>query len=397
MRISNRSEEMKTSPIRKLIPYSLEAKKKGIKVHHLNIGQPDTLVPDEFFDAISKYDSKFLGYELSNGNKDLIKANIKYYNKKNIFFQEDEVFITNGGSEALNFAFFSTCNKGDNILVFEPYYANYNNLGKLMDVEFNSVTTNIENGFHLPEKSKIVEKINSKTKAILISNPSNPTGCVYGRDELELLAEIAIENDLWIISDEVYREFIYDDIDYVSFANIDKVKDRVILVDSISKRFSACGARIGSISSKNKELNKELLKLCQTRLSVATLEQIGAAKLYAIDESYINEVNLEYKKRRDLLVKKLNEIDRVICNEPEGAFYVIAKLPVSNAEEFCIWLLKEYNYNNETIMLCPAKDFYNNESLGKDEVRITYVQDLKTLEQSVNILKDALKKFGKKY
>lgn len=397
MRISNRSEEMKTSPIRKLIPYSLEAKKKGIKVHHLNIGQPDTLVPDEFFDAISKYDSKFLGYELSNGNKDLIKANIKYYNKKNIFFQEDEVFITNGGSEALNFAFFSTCNKGDNILVFEPYYANYNNLGKLMDVEFNSVTTNIENGFHLPEKSKIVEKINSKTKAILISNPSNPTGCVYGRDELELLAEIAIENDLWIISDEVYREFIYDDIDYVSFANIDKVKDRVILVDSISKRFSACGARIGSISSKNKELNKELLKLCQTRLSVATLEQIGAAKLYTIDESYINEVNLEYKKRRDLLVKKLNEIDRVICNEPEGAFYVIAKLPVSNAEEFCIWLLKEYNYNNETIMLCPAKDFYNNESLGKDEVRITYVQDLKTLEQSVNILKDALKKFGKKY
>lgn len=390
MRISNRSEEMKTSPIRKLIPYSLEAKKNGIKVYHLNIGQPDTLVPDEFFDAISEYKSRCLGYEESNGNKDLIKANIEYYNKKNILFKEDEIFITNGGSEALNFAFFTTCNKGDNILVFEPYYANYNNLGKLMDVEFNGIPTDIENGFHLPSKSKIIEKINSRTKAILISNPSNPTGCVYDKKELELLAEIAIEYDLWIISDEVYREFIYDDIDYVSFASINKLKERVILIDSISKRYSACGARIGSIASKNKQLNKEFLKLCQTRLSVATLEQIGATELYSIDDEYINGVNLEYKKRRNLLLQKLNEIDGIICNKPEGAFYIIAKLPVRDAEEFCIWLLKEYNYNNETIMLCPAKDFYKSESYGKNEVRITYVLEEESLMKSMYILENAL-------
>lgn len=397
MRISSRVKEMQTSPIRKLIPYSLEAKKKGIKVNHLNIGQPDTVVPNEFFEVISQYKSRELGYESSNGNQELIKANLQYYKKNNILFEEEEIFITNGGSEALNFAFFSTCNKGDNIIVFEPYYANYNNLAQIMDVEFNAITTKLENGFHLPPKSEIVKKINSKTKAILISNPSNPTGCVYNRQELELLSEIALEYDLWIISDEVYREFIYGDIDYISFANIEKVKDRVILIDSISKRYSACGARIGSICSKNKQINQQILKLCQSRLSVATLEQIGAAKLYSTNSDYINKVNIEYRKRRDILLNKLSEIEGVVSNVPEGAFYVIAKLPVRDAEEFCIWLLQDFNYNNETIMLCPAKDFYKSENLGKDEVRITYVQDKHTLERSINILKEALCSYRNKY
>ena len=391
MRLSRRSEEMKTSPIRKLIPYSNEAKSRGIKIYHLNIGQPDTNVPNEFFDSISNYKGKQLGYESSNGNQDLIKSNINYYKKNNIYFEEEELFITNGGSEALNFAFFSVCNEGDNILVFEPYYANYNNLGKISGIEFNAVTTTIESGFHLPQKEKIISKIDSKTKAILISNPSNPTGCVYSKKELEILADIAIEHDLWIISDEVYREFIYDDIEYISFASIESVKDRVILIDSISKRFSACGARIGSIASKNKDLNKQLLKLCQSRLSVATLEQIGATHLYNIDDKYIKEVNKEYKCRRDLVISKLNNIEGVSTNIPEGAFYIIAKLPVKNAEEFCIWLLEEFNYNNETIMLCPAKDFYKDSNLGIDEVRITYVLREEDLNKSIQILDRALK------
>lgn len=396
MKLSNRSKEMKTSPIRKLIPYSKEAKSKGIIINHLNIGQPDTPVPNEFFEAISDYKNRNLGYESSNGNIDLINANIKYYNKKNIYFEQDELFVTNGGSEALNFAFFSICDEGDNILVFEPYYANYNNLGKISGIEFNSIGTTIENGFHLPDKSNIIKKINKRTRAILISNPSNPTGCVYDKYELETLAEIAIEYDLWIISDEVYREFIYDNINYISFASIDKIKDRVILIDSISKRFSACGARIGSIASKNDNIKKELLKLCQSRLSVATLEQIGAAKLYNINENYIDNINFEYKKRRDIVINRLKRIEGVICNKPEGAFYIMAKLPVFDAEEFCIWLLQEFNYKNETIMLCPAKDFYQSEDCGKDEVRITYVQNEEILNKSMDILEKALKEYNQK-
>lgn len=393
MRISKRTEEMKTSPIRKLIPYSNEAKARGINIYHLNIGQPDTAVPNEFFDSISNYAGRQLGYEASNGNLDLIKANINYYKKNNIYFEENELFITNGGSEALNFAFFSICDEGDNILIFEPYYANYNNLAKINGIEFNAITTSIENGFHLPKKESIISKINSKTKAILISNPSNPTGCVYEKEELELLADIAIDYDLWIITDEVYREFVYDDIDYVSFASIERVKDRVILIDSISKRYSACGARIGSIASKNTDLNKQLLKLCQSRLSVATLEQIGATYLYNIDNKYIIDINKMYKSRRDLIVNRLNNIEGVTTNIPEGAFYIIAKLPVKNAEEFCIWLLEEFNYNNETIMLCPAKDFYKSKGAGENEVRITYVLDEIKLNKSIDILEKALEKY----
>lgn len=398
MRLSKRVEEMNISPIRKLIPYSNKAKLRGITVHHLNIGQPDTDVPNEFFNAISNYKLKQLGYESSNGNSDLIKANIEYYKKHNIYFEESEIFITNGGSEALNFAFFSICNEGDNILVFEPYYANYNSLGKISGVEFNSVTTNIESGFHLPIKQDIVSKIDSKTRAILISNPSNPTGCVYTKEELELLASIAIEYDLWIISDEVYREFIYDDIEYVSFASINSVKDRVILIDSISKRYSACGARIGSIASKNNNLNQQILKLCQSRLSIATLEQIGATYLYNnVEDKYIKDINREYKSRRDLVIERLNKIEDIVTNTPEGAFYIIAKLPVDDAEKFCIWLLEEFNYNNETIMLCPAKDFYKNKEYGKKEVRITYVLNEEKLNISMDILEKALYLYNNKY
>ena len=398
MRLSKRVEDMNISPIRKLIPYSNKAKSRGITVHHLNIGQPDTAVPDEFFYAISNYKAKQLGYESSNGNSDLIKANIDYYKKHNIYFEENEIFITNGGSEALNFAFFSICNEGDNILVFEPYYANYNNLGKISGVEFNSVTTNIEYGFHLPTKQDIVSKIDSKTRAILISNPSNPTGCVYTKKELELLGNIAIEYNLWIISDEVYREFIYDDIEYVSFASINSVKDRVILIDSISKRYSACGARIGSISSKNDNLNQQILKLCQSRLSIATLEQIGATYLYNnVGNEYIKDINKEYKSRRDLVIERLNKIEGIVTNTPEGAFYIIAKLPVEDAEKFCIWLLQKFNYNNETIMLCPAKDFYKNEEYGKKEVRITYVLNEEKLNRSMDILEKALYSYKNNY
>lgn len=390
MIVSSRSLEMETSPIRKLIPYSLDAKNNKVKVYHLNIGQPNEVVPKEFYNGISLYEGNILGYESSNGNIELIKEIKRYYKNKNINFKDNEIFITNGGSEALNFAFFTACNSGDNVLVFEPYYANYNNLGKISGIEFNSVPTNIEEGFHLPSKDEIVKSIDSRTKAILISNPSNPTGCVYTKEELELLAEIAIEYDLWIISDEVYREFVYNGIEYVSFANFDKVKDRVIIIDSISKRYSACGARIGNIACKNVKFNKQILKLCQSRLSVATLEQAGAINLYKVSEDYIKKIISKYEKRKNIVVKKLNEIDGVSCNNPEGAFYIIAKLPVDDAEEFCIWLLEKFNDNNETIMLCPANGFYKNGISGRNEVRITYVQDEKDLNRSIEILKKAL-------
>ncbi|CEN23422.1 pyridoxal phosphate-dependent aminotransferase [Paraclostridium sordellii] len=393
MNFSNRVISMQSSPIRKLVPYATSAKERGIKVYHLNIGQPDIKTPKGFFEAINKFNSSVLEYAVSQGLPELIDAMINYYSTYNMYFEKDEILITNGGSEALLFAMMATCDPGDNILVPEPFYTNYNGFSSSVNVVVKPITTHPENGFHLPNKSEILSKIDKNTKAILISNPGNPTGTVYTKEEVYMLADIAKENNLWIIADEVYREFVYDSLDYISFGNIDEIKDRVIIVDSVSKRYSACGARIGSLASKNKDFIHEVLKLCQGRLCVATLDQVGSVELYKTPKTYFKEVNDEYKKRRDVLYNELMKVEGVICEKPTGAFYILAKLPVENAEDFVIWMLNEFNVDGETVMACPAEGFYATKGLGKSEIRLAYILNEHDLKTAANILKQGLEKY----
>lgn len=394
MEFSERIIQMQESPIRKLVPLAEKAKKNGKKVYHLNIGQPDIKTPTEFMDSIKKYDEEVLSYSFSQGLPELIDSFINYYKTYDIEFEEDEILITNGGSEAILFSLLAVCDAGDEILVPEPFYTNYNGFSSAAGVKVVPITTKAENGFKLPNKEDIQNLVTDKTKAILLSNPGNPTGAVYTKEEMDALMQIAKENDLYIISDEVYREFIYDGFEYKSFAIFEDIKDRVILTDSISKRYSACGARIGMIACKNKDLIKQILKLCQGRLCVPTLEQIGAAGLINVSKEYLNEIVDEYKKRRDIVYNELSNMDGVICKKPHGAFYAIAKLPVDNAEDFVKWLLTDFDVDGETIMLAPAEGFYATKGLGVDEVRISYVLNEESLKKSMNILKLALKKYS---
>lgn len=355
MQLSNRVKAMQASPVRKLVPFAQEAQKNGKTVYHLNIGQPDIKTPSEFMDAIRAFDEETIAYSVSNGDPKLIKAISEYYKRFDMHYAEDEILITNGGSEALIFAAIATCNAGDEILVPEPFYTNYNGFTIAVDVKIKPITTKAEDGFHLPSKEEILACVTPKTKAIMLSNPGNPTGVVYSKQELEMIAEVAIEKDIFIISDEVYREFTYDGLTCTSFGNIKGVDDRVMIVDSVSKRYSACGARIGSICTKNKELIKELIKLCQARLCVPTLEQVGATALYGVSQDYLDEVNVEYQKRRDITYNALSKIDGVICEKPTGAFYVIAKLPIDNAEKFALWMLTDFADKDETVMFSDRK------------------------------------------
>ncbi|XTR37184.1 pyridoxal phosphate-dependent aminotransferase [Paraclostridium tenue] len=393
MNFSNRVISMQSSPIRKLVPYSTAAKERGLKVYHLNIGQPDIKTPKSFFDAINNFNSDVLEYAVSQGLPELIEEMINYYSTYDMDFKKDEILITNGGSEALLFTMMATCDPGDNILVPEPFYTNYNGFSSCINVCVKPITTHPEEGFHLPKKEDIVSKIDKNTKAILISNPGNPTGCVYTKEEVYMLSDIAIENNLWIIADEVYREFVYDGLDYISFGNIDKVKDRVIIVDSVSKRYSACGARIGSLACKNKSFISQVLKLCQGRLCVSTLDQVGAIELYKTPKSYFNEVNEEYKKRRDVLYNELMKVEGVICEKPKGAFYILAKLPIENAEDFVIWMLNEFEVDGETVMVCPAEGFYATNGLGKSEIRLAYILNENDLKKAASILKQGIEKY----
>lgn len=392
---SNRVTAMQASPIRKLVPFATAAKANGVKVYHLNIGQPDIKTPRGFFDAVKNFDDEVLEYAVSQGIPELIEALQDYYKTYDMYFDKDELLITNGGSEALLFAMMATCDPGDKLLIPEPFYTNYNGFGQCVNVGVAPITTKAENGFHLPSKEEILSKIDDKVKAILLSNPGNPTGAIYSKEELEMIAEIAIEKDLWIISDEVYREFVYDGLEYTSFGNLKQVEDRVIIIDSVSKRYSACGARIGSIASKNKELIAQIMKLCQGRLCVPTLEQIGAVELYKTPVSYFKEVNDEYRKRRDVLYSELMKVDGVICEKPTGAFYVVAKLPVDNAEDFVKWMLTEFRVDNETVMATPAEGFYATPGLGRDEIRLAYILKEEDLRKAAKILKEGLEAYVK--
>lgn len=395
MKISQRVLNMQESPVRKLVPIATRVKKTGKKVFHLNIGQPDIETPKVFMEAINNFDTSIIKYSFSQGEPILIDAIINYFKRDGIEFTDDEILITNGGSEALTFTTIAICDPGDEILVPEPFYTNYNGFTGEVNVSIKPITTKAEDGFHLPSKEDIVKLIGPKTKAILFSNPGNPTGTIMRKDELEMLAEIAKENDLYIISDEVYRGFAYDGLEGLSMGSIQGVEDRVIIIESVSKRYSACGARIGSIASKNKKLIKNILKLCQARLCVATLEQIGSAALYSLPNSYTDEIKNEYQKRRDIVYSTLQEIPGVVCEKPTGAFYVVVKLPVDDAEEFVIWMLEEFDVDGETIMMAPAEGFYATEGLGKDEVRIAYVLNTDDMKKAMNILKQGLEKYNK--
>lgn len=390
---SERITTMQSSPIRKLAHIASSAKAKGIKIYHLNIGQPDIKTPKVFFEAVKNFNNEVLEYAVSPGLPELISSLQQYYTTYNMDFESDEILVTNGGSEALLFALMATCDPKDNILVPEPFYSNYNGFSQSINVNITPITTKAEEGFHLPSKEKIQSLITSKTKAILISNPGNPTGTVYTKKELYMISEIAKENDLWIISDEVYREFVYDGLEYTSFGNIKEVEDRVIIIDSVSKIYSACGARIGSIASKDKTLIAEILKLCQGRLCVSALDQVGSVELYNTPSSYFTEVNNEYKNRRDVLYNELIKVKGVICKKPAGAFYIVAKLPIENAEDFVIWMLTDFNKDGETVMACPAEDFYATPGLGRDEIRLAYVLKEDDLHKAVIILKEGLEKY----
>ena len=399
MKFSNRVGSMQASPVRKLVPFATAAKKDGVKVYHLNIGQPDIKTPEGFMKAIKEFDQEVLKYADSVGSDELVEAMIEYYKGYDINFEPGEILITNGGSEALLFSMLSLCDDGDNILIPEPFYTNYNGFATCVDVKIKPITTKAENGFHLPAKEEILKQVDDKTRAILLSNPGNPTGAVYTREEMEMLAEVALEKNIWIIADEVYREFVYDGLKYTSFGNLDNVADRVIIVDSVSKRYSACGARIGSLASKNRDFIAQVLKLCQGRLCVPTLEMIGAAELYRTPKSYLAEVNAEYSKRRDVLYNEIMKIDGLVCKKPTGAFYIEAKLPVENAEDFVMFMLTEFRHNGATTMATPSEGFYATPGLGRDEVRLAYIlkeEDLKAAAECLKLGLEAYKAKGNK-
>ncbi|EJP23147.1 aminotransferase, class I/II [Peptostreptococcaceae bacterium AS15] len=394
MNISKRTDSMPYSSVRKLVPYEKEAVKQGKTVYHLNIGQPDIKTPQAFYQAMREFNQETLAYADSRGEKSLIDAVIKYYDNIDVPLCYEDIFITNGGSEGLLFAFFATMDEGDELLVPQPFYTNYNSVAKMAKIEIKPIVTLSEDGFKLPSYEEMKKLITPKTKAFLITNPNNPTGAVYSYEELRDICTLAKEHGLYILADEVYREFIYDDdVKHISLGTMEDVREHVIIIDSISKRYSACGARIGILATKNKDVQQMLMKLCQLRLAAPTLGQIGAAKLYQTPQSYLKEVNQEYKKRRDVCYECLSKIDGVFCKKPLGAFYMMATLPVEDAQDFCIWLLENFDVDGETLMMAPADGFYCNPEDGKREVRIAYVLDSEKLKKAFNILDKGLKAY----
>ncbi len=398
MKLSNRILNMQYSPIRKLVPYSDKAKAEGVRVYELHIGQPDVQTPDSFFDGLQNYKEKIVKYVNSRGLPDLLTAFSNSYKRMGISLYPNDMLITHGGSEALMFTINTICNSGDEVLVPEPYYSNYDSFLRSSGAKLVPIETSIDNHYHLPTKEEIVNLITPKTKAIMFSNPGNPTGIVYTPEEMKMIVEILLEHDLWLISDEVYRQFIYDDnVEYKSFMNIPEIADRTILVDSISKHYSACGARIGVIASKNSEFINQALKLCQARLSVSTIEQYASANLINTLDDYLESVKLEYRVRRDLLFNHLNEIPGIKCFKPSSAFYILAELPVDDIEDFVMWLLTEFRYENQTLMFAPGPGFYSNKEKGKKEARFSFcTHNLIEIENGMKVLKEALKVYKKK-
>ncbi|MBN9285011.1 MULTISPECIES: pyridoxal phosphate-dependent aminotransferase [Flavobacterium] len=395
-KVSLKGQQMPESPIRKLVPYAEIAKKKGHKVYHLNIGQPDIKTPEVALNAVKNTDITVLEYSHSAGFESYRNKLSKYYQDHGLPINQADIIITTGGSEALLFAMGSTMDTNDEIIIPEPFYANYNGFSTASGVKVVPVISTIDTGFALPPISDFEKLITPKTKAILICNPGNPTGYLYSKEEIMQLAELVKKHDLFLIADEVYREFTYDGDKHYSVMNIEGLEENAIMIDSVSKRYSMCGARIGCIVSKNKEVMATAMKFAQARLSPPTFAQIASEAALETPQSYFDDVITEYKDRRDTLIAELNKIEGVKVATPKGAFYCIAKLPIKNADDFAQWLLESYDLNGETVMVAPAAGFYSTPNVGLDEVRIAYVLKKEDLIQSVKILKEALQAYNNK-
>jgi len=384
---------MPFSPIRKLSTFADEAKQKGIHVYHLNIGQPDIATPKEMFEAIAQYREKVLSYGPSGGLLDLRLAVADYYRRYGIDIDLDNVWITTGGSEAILYSMMAVCDPGDEIIVFEPFYTNYNGLAIMAQVKLVPITTGVENGFHLPAQKQIEAKITRRTRAILVNSPNNPTGTVLTEQEMYILYKICKKHRIFLLSDEVYREFVYDGRVQTSALSLPEIQDQVIVLDSISKRFSACGARIGCIINRDKKLMDEVIKFSQARLCPPTIEQVGAIAAYRVFDHYIKSVIVEYEHRRNFLFEGLQKIAGVYGHKPEGAFYTVLRLPVKNADNFCRWLLTDFELNKQTVMFAPANGFYSSPRKGTNEVRIAYVLKEEDLGNALVLLDAALRKY----
>lgn len=389
-KISEKARKMPASPIRKLVPYAEEAKRQGRKVYHLNIGQPDIHTPQPALDALKKTDIKVIEYTHSAGNESYRRKLAESYRKLGIIIDHTEIIVTTGGSEAVLFAFMSCLNPGEEVITFEPFYANYNGFATAAGVTIVPVRTYIENDFALPPISEIKKKITSKTRAILICNPNNPTGSLYSRDELMQLRDIVKKHDLFLFSDEVYREFCYGQ-EHFSAMKLEGIEENVVLLDSVSKRYSMCGVRIGALITHNKEVLNAALKFGQARLCPPELGQIAAEAALDTPKEYFEEVYNEYIARRDFMVEALNEMPGVYCPRPRGAFYTVVKLPIDDSDKFARWLLQDFSYNNQTVMVAPATGFYFTPDAGKNEVRVAYVLKIDDLRKAMETLSEALK------
>jgi len=394
-KISEKAVHMPASPIRKLVPFAEAAKSRGVKIYHLNIGQPDIETPEVMLEAVRNFAPKVIEYSHSAGMESYRKKLARYYHKHGIEVNHEQILVTCGGSEAIEIAMMSCLNTDDEILIPEPFYANYNGFSCQADVKIVPIKSYIETGFALPPIAEFEKLITTKTKAIMIYNPGNPTGYLYSKQELELLKDLVLKYDLFLFSDEVYKEFCYDGTEYTSVMHLKGIDENVVLLDSISKRYSACGARIGALITKNKEVMQAALKFAQARLSPPTFGQVGAEAAIDTPQSYFDKVKIEYTARRNFVVEALNKIPGVFCPMPKGAFYCIARLPIDDSDKFCQWLLESFSFENQTLMLAPATGFYSTPGSGKNEVRIAYVLNLESLKNAMLCLEKALEEYAK--
>ncbi len=393
--ISSRAINTPASATRKLVPLADDAKKRGIKVYHVNIGQPDLPTPKQIISAIRNFKEPTLEYAPSTGILESVEAWQVFYQHKGFSYDVKDILVTSGGSEALIFAFLTVADPGDELIVFEPFYTSYAIQAAMGNVKLKAVKTRVENGFHLPTKREIEKAINKKTKGIVVCNPNNPTGTCYTGEEVKMLAEIALKHNLFIISDETYQELIFDGRKVLPFASFAKLSNQLIIVDSVSKRFNSCGARVGCVVSKNKEVMQAILRLAQARLSVATVEQLAVIPLLKNHFKYVETIKKIYQRRRDVVVAALREIPGVTVVPPEGAFYLIPKLPIKDSDDFAVYLLNKFSDRGETVMVAPATGFYATAGLGKDEIRIAYVLEEKRLKRAMELLGLALKQYNK--
>ena len=389
-KISQKGMDMPASPIRKLTPFADQAKKEGKKIYHLNIGQPDIETPEVMLNALKNIDFKVWAYTPSEGTASYRKKLTEYYNKINYNIEPTDILVTNGGSEAITIAMQACLNPGEEVIIPEPFYANYNGFACSSDIVVKPIMSYIDNGFALPSITDFEKVITEKTKAIAICNPNNPTGYLYSREEMEALKELCLKHDLYLFSDEAYREFCYDGKDFISPMHLEGLENHVVVFDTVSKRYSACGARIGCLITKNKELYQTALKFAQARLSPSLEGQIAGEAAVDTPDSYFEAVSKEYTARRDTLVNGLNAIEGVFCPNPGGAFYVVAKLPIDNADKFCQWILESFAYENETVMMAPATGFYSTPGAGTNEVRLAYVLNQDDLKKALVCLEKAL-------